>query len=115
MKIRLVVPDVNAFPTDRPRSCPYCKEPILHCHGTLRKPIKGSRPKQVELHRYRCLRCGRTFRHYPSGVNKKDQSQRTVVMLAALMYALKLSYSAASYLLGVLRVELSKMSVWVTL
>jgi hypothetical protein len=36
-------------------------------------------------------------------------------MLAALMYALKLSYSAASYLLGVLRVELSKMSVWVTL
>jgi hypothetical protein len=40
MKIRLLVPDVNAFPTDRPRSCRYyCKGAILHRHATVKKPI----------------------------------------------------------------------------
>jgi transposase-like protein len=111
MKIRLVVPDVNAFPTDRPRSCPYCEGAILHRHGTLTKPIKDHRATQVEVHRYKCLSCTRTFRHYPSGVSRNDQSQRTLV-LAALMYALGLSCSAASHLLSALGANVCKMSVW---
>ncbi len=111
MKIRLVVPDVNAFPTDRPRSCRYCEGAILHRHGTVKKPIKDHRTTQVEVHRYKCASCVRTFRHYPSGANEKDQSRRTEV-LAALMYGLGLSCSAASHLLGVLGMELSRMSVW---
>ncbi len=111
MKIRLVVPDVNAFPTDRPRSCRYCQGPILHRHGTLRKPVKDHRATQVELQRYKCLSCARTFRHYPSGITRKDQSQRTLI-LAALMYGLGLSCSAASHLLKALGAEVSKMSVW---
>jgi len=44
-------------------------------------------------------------------VSKKDQSERTVV-LAALMYALGLSCSAASHLLGALGAEVSKTTVW---
>ena len=53
-----------------------------------------------------------TFRHYPSGVTRKTQSQRTLV-LAALMYGLGLSCSAASqYLLGALGVDLGQTSVW---
>jgi hypothetical protein len=44
-------------------------------------------------------------------VTNKTQSQRTVV-LAALMYGLGLSCSAASHLLGALGVDLGKMSVW---
>lgn len=111
MKIRLVIPDVNASPTDRPRSCPYCEGVILHRHGALEKPIKDHRSERVEVHRYKCLSCERTFRHYPSGVSGKDQSQRTVV-LAALMYALGLSCSAASHVLGALGAGISKMSVW---
>ena len=111
MKIRLVVPDVNAFPTDRPRSCRYCKGTILHRHGAVLKPIKDHRATEVAAHRYKCLSCAKTFRHYPSGVNEKDQSRRTVV-LAALMYALGLSCSAASHLLGALGAKLSRMSVW---
>lgn len=111
MKIRLVVPDVNAFPTDRPYHCCYCQEPYLHRHGTVKKPIKDHRATQVELHRYKCRSCHRTFRHYPSGVSKKDQSRRTVV-LAALIYGLGLSCSAASHLLGALGADISKMSVW---
>lgn len=111
MKIRLVIPDVNAHPADRPRSCPYCEGEILHRHAIVKKPVKDHRSAEVEVHRYKCLSCERTFRHYPSGVSGKDQSQRTVV-LAALMYALGLSCSAASHVLGALGAEISKMTVW---
>jgi transposase-like protein len=111
MKIRLVVADVNVHPIDRPRSCPYCKGATLQRHATVSKPIKDHRLTQVEVHRYKCLSCSRTFRHYPSGVSEKDQSRRTVV-LAALMYALGLSCSAASHLLKALGAQISKMSVW---
>jgi transposase-like protein len=111
MKIRLVVPDVNAFPTDRPRHCRYCQGPYLHRHGTVCKPVRDHKLPKVSVCRYKCLSCGRTFRHYPSGVTPKSQSQRTVV-LAALMYALGLSCSAASHLLGALGARLCKMSVW---
>ncbi len=111
MKIRLVVPDVNSFPTERAHRCRYCQGPYLHRHGTLRKPIRDHKLQEVIVHRYKCLSCGRTFRHYPSGITPKDQSQRTVV-LASLMYALGLSCSAASHLLKALGADLCKMSVW---
>ncbi len=111
MKIRLTIPGVNASPTDRPRNCPYCEGVLLHRHGAVEKPIKDHRSERVEVHRYKCLSCQRTFRHYPAGVSRRDQSQRTVV-LAALMYALGLSCSAASHVLGAFGADISKMTVW---
>ncbi len=111
MKISLLIPAVNHSPTHRPRACRYCGEPVLHRHATATKPVRDHKLSEVEVHRYKCRSCGRTFRHYPGGASKKDQSQRTVV-LAALMYALGLSCSAASHLLGALGAEVSKMSVW---
>jgi len=111
MKISLVIPDVNACPTERPRCCRYCKEPYLHSHGTLKKPVRDHKLKEVIVRRYKCLSCKRTFRHYPAGITNKDQSRRTVV-LATLMYGLGLSCSAASHLLGALGAELSKITVW---
>jgi len=83
----------------------------LHRHGTVSKPIKDHRLSRVIAHRYKCVSCGRTFRHYPAGITKKDQSQRTV-LLAALMYGLGLSCSAASHLLGALGAEVAKITVW---
>lgn len=111
MKISLLIPSVNHSPTHRPRACRYCGEPILHRHGTLTKPVRDHRFTEVEVHRYKCVCCGRTFRHYPGGVSKKDQSERTVV-LAALMYGLGLSCSAAFHLLGALGAGVSKTTVW---
>ncbi len=111
MKIRLVVPDVNVHPTERPRRCRYCEEPYLHRHGTVRKPVRDHKLGEAIACRYKCASCGRTFRHYPSGITRKDQSRRTVV-LATLMYALGLSCSAASHLLGVLGAGVCKMTVW---
>ena len=111
MKINLVVPAVNQAPAHGPRACAYCGQPILHRHGTVSKPIKDHRLSRVIAHRYKCVSCGRTFRHYPAGITKKDQSQRTV-LLAALMYGLGLSCSAASHLLGALGAEVAKITVW---
>jgi transposase-like protein len=111
MKISLLIPSVNHSPTHRPRAGRYCKEPILHRHGTVTKPVRDHRLREVEVHRYKCLCCSRTFRHYPDGVSKKDQSQRTVV-LAALMYGLGLSCSAASHLLRALGARVDKTTVW---
>jgi transposase-like protein len=111
MKINLVIPAVNATPDDRPRACPHCAKPILHRHGAARKPIKDHKLGEVEAHRYKCACCRRTFRHYPCGVSRKDQSKRTVV-LAALMYALGLSCSVASHLLEALGAKVSKITVW---
>jgi transposase-like protein len=112
MKISLIIPDVNAScPADRPRCCRYCQKPYLHSHGALTKPVRDHKLKEVIVRRYKCLSCAKTFRHYPSGITNKDQSQRTVV-LATLMYGLGLSCSAASHLLGALGVKLGKTTVW---
>jgi hypothetical protein len=111
MKISLTIPAVNRAPTHRPRACVYCGRPILHRHGTVSKPIEDHKLGRVEATRYKGLGCKRTFRHYPQGVTNKTQSQRTVV-LAALMYGLGLSCSAASHLLGALGAEVCKMTVW---
>jgi transposase-like protein len=83
----------------------------LHRHGAVSKPLKDHRLSRVIAHRYKCVSCKRTFRHYPEGVTSKTQSQRTV-MLGALMYGLGLSCSAASHLLGALGAEIGKTSVW---
>lgn len=111
MKIRLVIPDVNARPEDRPRECRSCGGGILHLHQTVAKPIRDHKVGSVEAHRYRCASCRKTFRHYPSGVTAKDQSRRTVA-LAAVMYGLGLSCSAASHLLGALGAGIGKTTVW---
>lgn len=111
MKISLTIPSVNQAPTLRPRACLYCGRSVLHRHGVVSKPIKDQRLSEVIVHRYKCRSCGRTSRHYPFGITRKSQSQRTVV-LAALMYGLGLSCSAASHLLGALGVDLGQMSVW---
>ena len=111
MKISLTIPSVNQAPTRRPGACLYCERPLLHRHGTVSKPVEDHRLSRVIAHRYKCLSCKRTFRHYPEGVTSKTQSRRTV-MLAALMYGLGLSCSAASHLLGALGAEISKTSVW---
>lgn len=111
MKIRLVVPDVNETPTDRPDACRYCGHWRLHRHGTVGKPVRDHRVSQVRVQRYQCAGCGRTFRHYPGGVTAQDQSQRTVV-LAAVLYGLGLSCSAGAAFLSAVGITIRRMSVW---
>lgn len=110
MKIRLIVPQVKAAPVARPSSCPCCRSPLLHQHQRVGKTIIDTQIRQVVALRYRCLGCGRTFRHYPEGVCAYRQSQR-LMGLAALLWALGLSMSATSHVLHALEAGIHKSSV----
>ncbi len=103
-------PPVNACPADRPGQCRHCHHPILHRHGVVAKPVKDHKLREVVAVYYKCTLCNKTFRHYPEGVDARDQSERTVV-LAALIYGLRLSCSAASHLLRALGARIGKMTV----
>jgi transposase-like protein len=75
------------------------------------KPLKDTMYGVVSAHRYRCLRCKRTFRVYPKGVTQAQTSQR-VKGLAVMLYMLGLSYGATSLALEALGVYMSKSSVY---
>ena len=63
------------------------------------------------MRRYRCPACRHCLRHYPEGVERRDQSQRTAAP-SALLGALGLSTHATAILLRRLEVALSAMTVW---
>jgi transposase-like protein len=66
---------------------------------------------RVMARRYKCLRCGRTFRVYPQGVTRAQTSKR-VKGLAVMLYLLGLSYGAVSLALEALGTYLSKTTVY---
>jgi hypothetical protein len=112
MKSLLIrLPQVKAQPEGRPRACPRCSSPVLQAWGRARKPIRDLRTREVMARRYRCPACRHCFRHYPEGVDRRSQSQRTVA-LAALLWALGLSTRATAVLLDRLEVALSATTVW---
>lgn len=110
-RVRFVLPQVKAQPEGRPTSCPYCGGSILQRHGGVVKPLRDLYLHQVTVYRYRCAECGHTFRHYPQGVDRHDQSQR-LRALAALLWALGLSHQSISYLLTALGPAIAKMTSW---
>ena len=63
------------------------------------------------MYRYRCCRCRHTFRHYPQGVDRADQTQR-MRKLAAIYWILGMSLRSAVIALAPFGVKLSHMSVW---
>lgn len=42
----------------------------------MKKALRDTKHQQVEAYRYRCLKCGRTFRVYPAGVSQGQTSER---------------------------------------
>ncbi len=80
-------------------------------HQSVVKSLRDTKYQQVEVYRYRCLKCGRTFRVYPQGVSKAQVSDR-VKGLAVMLYLLGLSYGAVSLALEGLGVPLSKTEVY---
>lgn len=111
MKITVLPPPVKVRPDTRPLRCPYCNGPYLARHGTLIKPITDTKFTHVQVERYRCSLCARTFRNYPKGVDRARQSQWLRV-LAALMQALGLSCSATSHLLKAQGAGIAPVTVW---
>jgi DNA-directed RNA polymerase subunit RPC12/RpoP len=105
------ISNIDPTPNDRPRHCPYCGSQILQRWGRVSKSVRDPHHETTEVHRYRCTECGRTFRDYPDGVDRANQSQR-IRHLAALSWALGLSCRDVVAVFQELGVRLSRMTVW---
>ncbi len=115
MRLHLLLAKVEPKAMPVPSQCGYanCSSKQVRLHQPVKKAIRDTVYEQVEAHRYRCLKCGRTFRVYPPGVTHAQSSDR-VKGLAVMLYVLGLSYGAVSLALGSLGVPLSKTEVYET-
>ena len=107
----LKLPDVKRQSEGRPKECPYCQGETFQRWGRVRKPVRNTQARNVWVYRYRCCRCGRTFRHYPQGTSKADQTER-LQAYAVICWRLGLSYRGVCTLLSGIRVGLCPMTVW---
>lgn len=107
----LQLPVVKRKSEIRPKSCPHCHGETFQRWGRVRKPVRDNRFGSIQVFRYLCCHCGGTFRHYPQGVDRADQTQR-LRKLAALLWVLGLSLRGVATALAAFGVQLSHMSVW---
>jgi transposase-like protein len=115
MRLLFRLPAVKPDAFQVPQSCPYpgCKGKHFRLVQEVPKPLRDTQHREVTARRYRCLRCGHTFRVYPTGVCRDHFSQR-VKGLAVALYLLGLSYGAVSLLLEALGLFMSKTLVYYT-
>jgi transposase-like protein len=107
----LKLPAVKQNTEERPRQCPYCEGETFQRWGRVNKPVKDVRVRNVKVYRYRCCQCKRTFRHYPAGNSRADQTER-LRLFAILLWKLGLSHRASSLILSGLNVLVSFMMIW---
>ncbi len=109
--IWLRLPQVKTRPKGRPRQCPHCGSYILQRWGRITKPVRDTHELEVEVHRYRCTDCGRTFRSYPKGVDRSERT-RPLRQFAALAWALGLSLEEVVGVFNEFGVDLSRTTIW---
>ena len=109
--ITLRLATVNSHPTDRPSQCRFCGQALLQKWGTVTKAVRDSQLRTVLVHRYHCPACRRTFRHYPIGIERADQSLR-LQQLAALCWQFGFSTRNVSGLFNAFGIALAHMTVW---
>jgi len=107
----LKLPAVKQRTEARPSQGPYCEGEIFQRWGAVNKPVKDVRVRHGKVYRYRCCGCQRTFRHYPAGNTKADQTER-LRLFAIVLWTLGLSYRASSLILSGLQVLMSFMTIW---
>ncbi len=107
----LKLPDVKRKREGRPKRCPYCEGETFQRWGQVKKPVKDVRVRKVRVYRYLCCQCRRTFRHYPEGNSRADQTERLRVF-AVLLWRLGLSHRASRLILSGLQVFVSHMMIW---
>jgi len=113
MRLRIVLPKVNPEAITVPTRCAYagCRGSKFYLRQEVAKPLRDTVYHKVQVHRYQCLKCRRTFRVYPEGTTHAQTSQR-VKGLAVMLYLLGLSYGATSLALEALGVYLCKSRIY---
>lgn len=107
----LKLPDVKQKTEQRPQKCPYCAGETFQRWGQVKKRVKDTRVRNVKVYRYRCCNCRRTFRHYPEGSSRADQTER-LRLFVVILWKLGLSHRASSLIVSGLNVLVSFMTVW---
>jgi Transposase IS66 family len=107
----LKLPDVKQKTEERPRKCPYCDGAIFQRWGKVSKPVKDMRVRNIQVYRFRCCSCKRTFRHYPTGNTQADQTER-LRLFVIVLWTLGLSYRASRLILSGLKVVMSHITIW---
>lgn len=109
--VLLQLPEVKYFEAERPKRCPSCPGETFQRWGCNTKRVRDPRLREVLVYRYRCCLCQRTFRYYPAGVGRASQTKR-MTKLAAILWALGMSYRNTAGVLAVFGVQLGQMSIW---
>jgi len=107
----LKLPNVKRKREERPKQCPYCEGETFQRWGQVNKPVRDVRVRHVKVYRYRGCHCKRTFRHYPGGNTRADQTER-LRLFAVVLWRLGLSHRASSLILSGLKVMVSHMTIW---
>jgi transposase-like protein len=113
MRLKIILPRINPTKLTLPAQCPHsdCGSTQVQRFQVVKKSIRDTVEHEVEAWRCVCLRCGRTFRVYPEGVDRAQASLR-VRGLGVMLYLLGLSYGATSLVLEALGVYRSKSQVY---
>jgi transposase-like protein len=77
----------------------------------MTKSVRDSNTQEITIYRYRCCKCGRTFRAYPEGVDRSLFSRR-MTHLAALTFAMGLSVKEVTDIFNNLGIDLSRMTIY---
>ncbi len=109
--VTLSLPEVKRKTETRPQKCPNCQGETFQRWGSVKKRVKDNRNRTVTVYRYLCCHCDRTFRYYPKGVDRADQTLR-MRKLAVILWVLGLSLRGVCKALSAFGVQLSHMSVW---
>src|SRR5258708_32368554 len=113
MRLRILLPKGTPEAITVPPHCAYagCGGRAVHVRQEGSKPLRDTVYHEVQVPRYQCLKCKRTFRVYPEGTSRAQTSQR-VKGLAVMLYLLGLSYGAVSLALEGLGISLCKSRVY---
>jgi hypothetical protein len=113
MRLSLMLSPVQPEVYPAVATCPDadCGGRSLQHWQAVPKPVRDTQVSEVVAHRYRCVRCGRTFRVYPQGVSH-DQTSARLKGVAVMFYVLGMSYGAVAIALGALGWPLSKVAVY---
>lgn len=109
--IWLKLPEVERTTDSRPKGCPYCGNCILQRWGQVKKPLRDATGLLTEIYRYRCGECERTFRHYPDGVDRADQTLR-IRQVAGLAWLMGMSTRDVVKTFKAVGIKISRSNVW---
>jgi transposase-like protein len=115
MRISVRLPQVKPDEYQMPEECRYegCdgRHYKPHTQKGEDKPTRDLKIERVKAQRWRCLKCKRTFRVYPTGVSQDQQSDR-LKALSVLLYVLGVSYGGVSDVLEAMGVGIGKTTVY---